>query len=186
MQSFEEPEQIKALTPLVDPILCASDTLLQKGMEQEAREILIDLSDIAELEPALFKPNYATHTTKLLQGARNEEFDSETRQALLELVVCVVKAKPGLMRKNDELLAALCKTFMDMLLDIEDTEAWHAAIEEQNLDDGAEGVVAAHRNSIGSPPASCHHNSIVVHTVTCSLSSSLQLLTVVEHAPAPY
>jgi hypothetical protein len=125
----------------VDPILCAADTLLQKGLEQEARDVLINLSDIAELEPALFKPNYANQTTKLLAAARNEEFDSETRQAALELVVCIVKAKPGLIRNNNALLVALCETLMGMVLDIEDTEEWHAAVEEQDLDDGAAPVV---------------------------------------------
>ena len=136
-QSFEDEAQIKSLASLVAPILGGVTALLQKGLEQDARDVLIDLSDVAELEAALFKPHYAEHTATLLQAACNDAFDSETRQAALELVIAIVEAKPGLMRKDGRLVAMLCEALMGLLLDIEDTETWHAAVEEQHLDDGA-------------------------------------------------
>ena len=71
------------------------------------------------------------------QVGGNSDFETETRQAALELVITVVEGKPAYVRKDGPLLAALCECHMGLLLNIEDTEAWHAAIEEQDRDDGA-------------------------------------------------
>jgi heterodisulfide reductase subunit C len=114
--------------------------LLQAGKENEARDAVIDLTEIAEREPILFKPHFKEHTSMLLQVANNgngqSNFDSETRQAALELVISVVENKAALIRKDSALLLMLCETLMQLLLGIEDTEEWHKAVEEQDLDDG--------------------------------------------------
>ena len=79
------------------------------------------------------------------------DFDTETRQAALELVITVIEGKPSYVRKDSALLAALCECHMGLLLHIEDTEAWHAAIEEQDHDDGvASLVVCSHFSHLAS------------------------------------
>jgi Importin repeat len=140
MQSFEEPEQMRALSPLIAPIVAVATHLLQNGKEQEARDVLIDLTDIAETEPVLFRHNFQEHARLLIQVGANSggaDFDTETRQAALELVVSVVEGKPAYIRKDGALLPLLCETLMGLLLSIEETAAWHAAVEEQDLEDGA-------------------------------------------------
>ena len=111
--------------------------LLQKGEEEDARDVLVSLNEIAETEPLLFKPHFQQHAVVLLEVANNGDFDSETRQGALELLITVVEGKPALIRKDRVLLPKLCTTLLGMLLAIEDTEQWHAAVEEQDLDDGA-------------------------------------------------
>lgn len=131
---------MRALTTLVPPILAVVAQLLQSTDEVEARAVLIALTDIAEAEPMLFKPQFQQHARMLLAAAADEggqEFDPETRQSALELLITLVEGKPALIRRDGVLLPKLCETLLGMLLTIEDTEQWHAAVEEQDLDDGA-------------------------------------------------
>ena len=148
---------MKSLTSLVPPIMKVVMHLLQNGKEVEARDILISLTDIADRESSLFKPGFKEHTYMLLQVGNNNNgagnFDHETRQSALELVNNVIEGRPALIRKDAALMQLLCETLLGMLLSIEDTEEWHKAIEEQDLDDGApvadSMLTASHHSSAG-------------------------------------
>ena len=59
---------MRALTTLIAPTIAVVMYLLQKGDEPDARDVLIELTDISEQEPALFKPNFQEHARMLIQA----------------------------------------------------------------------------------------------------------------------
>lgn len=59
---------MRALTALVSPIVAVVMYLLQNSNEIDARDILIELTDICEQEPSLFRPNFQDHARMLIQA----------------------------------------------------------------------------------------------------------------------
>lgn len=142
MQSFEEEQVMLRLEGLVPPMFALSATLIQDGSEVQARDLLLQLLDIAETEPRLFKKDFASHLTLLLAFMRGRigegaELDMETQLAALEVVVTLVEKRPALVRKDEPRLQAVVAGMMELLLDIEDSAEWYAAIEEEDLDSGS-------------------------------------------------
>jgi hypothetical protein len=144
VQSFEDDNVKLKLDGLVPPLFQVVAALLHAGLEVEVRDILLDLLDIAENEPRLFKRNCREHLALLLAVMGGHDpanpslmLDSETRQSAMELVVTLVESRPGLVRKDEQQMRAICESLMALLLEIEDTPLWHTAIEEEELDDGA-------------------------------------------------
>lgn len=130
------------LEGLVPPMFALSAALVQDNAEVEARDILLQLLDVAETEPRLFRKDFASHLTMLLAIMRGrigegEELDMETRLAALEVVVTLVEKRPAFVRKDEPQLRAVITGMMELLLELEVTEVWHNAIEEEDLDNGA-------------------------------------------------
>lgn len=131
------------LEGLVPPMFALSAELVQDDAEIEARDLLLQLLDIAETEPRLFKKDFGSHLTLLLALMRGQtgkavELDMETRLAALEVVVTLVEKRPALVRKDEPQLQAVVTGMMEMLLELEVTEEWHSAIEEEDLDNGTQ------------------------------------------------
>eukprot|EP00892_Ulva_mutabilis_P010754 jgi/Ulvmu1/8050/UM004_0287.1 len=141
INSFEEEQVMLRLEGLVPPMFALAGALVQDGSEIQARDLLLQLLDIAETEPRLFKKDFASHLTLLLafmSGRLGEatELDMETRLAALEVVVTLVEKRPALVRKDEPRLRAVVAGMMELLLDLEDSAEWYAAIEEEDLDSG--------------------------------------------------
>lgn len=135
------------LDGLIPPLFAVVSAQLHSGNEIDVRDILLDLLDIAEGEPRLFKRNCREHLSLLLAVMSGRDpsnptvaLDGETRQSAMELVVTLVESRPGLVRKDELQMRAICESLMALLLEIEDTALWHAAIEEEDLDDGVHPV----------------------------------------------
>lgn len=129
------------LEGLVPPMFALSASLVQEKSEIEARDILLQLLDIAETEPRLFRKDFPSHFTMLLavmagRVGGGEGLDMETRLAALEVVVTIVEKRPAFVRKDEPQLRAVITGMMELLLEIEVTKEWHEAIEEEDLDDG--------------------------------------------------
>jgi hypothetical protein len=151
MQTFDEDTTLK-LEGLLHPMFELVGKLLHLGQESEAREVLMDIHDLADHEARLFKSNFPKHLTMLLQVvnnvgvASNAGLDSETRQAALEVAITVVESRPMLIRKDAPRMQMLCQSLLECLLEIEDTPTWHTALEEEDLEDGTHGFpTAGHR-----------------------------------------
>ena len=152
------------LDGLIPPLFTVVSALLHSGDETYVRDILLELLDIAEGEPRLFKRNCREHLSLLLAVMSGHDptnpslaLDSETRSSAMELVVTLVESRPGLVRKDEVQMCAICESLMALLLEIEDTELWHTAIEEEDLDDG----VRATRH-----PTRFHHCAIAACSST--------------------
>lgn len=131
------------LDGLISPLFTVVSAQLHSGNEEDVRYILLELLDIAEGEPRLFKRNCREHVSLLLAVMSGSDpsnpslaLDSETRLSAMELVVTLVENRPGLVRKDEAQMQAICESLMALLLEIEDTPRWHTAIEEEHLDDG--------------------------------------------------
>ena len=164
MQSFEDDKVKLKLDGLVPPLFQVVAALLHGGQEADVRDILLDLLDIAEHEPRLFKRNCREHLALLLAVMTGHDpsnpsmmLDSETRQSAMELVVTLVESRPGLVRKDEPQMRAICESLMNLLLEIEDTPLWHTAIEEEDLDDGAPSCMRAR----GRAPDACGETACV-------------------------
>jgi importin-5 len=143
LQSFEDENMKLKLDGLIPPLFTVVSQRLHSGDEMEVRDILMDLLDIAESEPRMFKRNCREHVSLLLAVMSGRDpsnpslaLDSETRQSAMELVVTLVENRPGLVRKDEQQMRAICESLMALLLEIEDVPRWHTAIEEEDLDEG--------------------------------------------------
>lgn len=163
------------LEGLVPPMFALSAALVQDNAEVEARDILLQLLDIAETEPRLFRKEFSSHLTMLLALMRGrvgegEELDMETRLAALEVVVTLVEKRPAFVRKDEPQLRAVITGMMELLLELEVTEEWHTAIEEEELDNGEHPLTCPcqSRESCGVHGCSktnCDHNLVAERVV---------------------
>jgi hypothetical protein len=118
------------LLPLMMQTLTGALNSGQEATAQEALELLIEL---AGTEPRFLRRQLVDVVGAMLQIAEAESLEEGTRHLAIEFVVTLAEAReraPGMMRKLPQFVKKLFGVLLNLLLDIEDDPAWHAAVSE--------------------------------------------------------
>ncbi|KAL5058955.1 hypothetical protein RYX36_030559 [Vicia faba] len=123
-------DRFQDLLPLMMQTLTEALNSGQEAIAQDALELLIEL---AGTEPRFLRRQIVDVVGAMLQISEAESLEEGTRHLAIEFVVTLAEAReraPGMMRKLPQFVKKLFGVLMNLLLDIEDDAAWHAAVSE--------------------------------------------------------
>ena len=127
---FMSDNRFQDLLPLMMQTLTEALNSVQEAIAQDALELLIEL---AGTEPRFLRRQIVDVVGAMLQISEAESLEEGTRHLAIEFVVTLAEAReraPGMMRKLPQFVKKLFGVLMNLLLDIEDDAAWHAAVSE--------------------------------------------------------
>ncbi|XP_057437723.1 uncharacterized protein LOC130729888 [Lotus japonicus] len=127
LSSPSDRDRLQDLLPLMMQTLTEALNSGQEATAQEALELLIEL---AGTEPRFLRRQIVDVVGSMLQVAEAPSLEEGTRHLAIEFVVTLAEAReraPGMMRKLPQFIQRLFGVLMNLLLDIEDEPAWHAA-----------------------------------------------------------
>ncbi|KAL5101545.1 hypothetical protein RYX36_005872, partial [Vicia faba] len=123
-------DRFQDLLPLMMQTLTEALNSVQEAIAQDALELLIEL---VGTEPRFLRRQIVDVVGAMLQISEAESLEEGTRHLAIEFVVTLAEAReraPGMMRKLPQFVKKLFGVLMNLLLDIEDDAAWHAAVSE--------------------------------------------------------
>jgi len=131
LTSSSDRDRFQDLLPLMMQTLTEALNSGQEAVAQEALELFIEL---AGTEPRFLRRQIVDVVGSMLQVAEAEALEEGTRHLAIEFVVTLAEAReraPGMMRKLPQFVRKLFGVLLNLLLDIEDVPAWHAAVDEE-------------------------------------------------------
>ncbi|XP_014491277.1 importin-5 [Vigna radiata var. radiata] len=131
LTSSSDRDRFQDLLPLMMQTLTEALNSGQEAVAQEALELLIEL---AGTEPRFLRRQIVDVVGSMLQVAEAEALEEGTRHLAIEFVVTLAEAReraPGMMRKLPQFVRKLFGVSLNLVLDIEDDPAWHAAVDEE-------------------------------------------------------
>ncbi|KAL5065352.1 hypothetical protein RYX36_027089, partial [Vicia faba] len=123
-------DRFQDLLPLMIQTLTKALNSGQEAIAQDALELLIEL---AGTEPRFLRRQIVDVVGAMLQISEAESLEEGTHHLAIEFVVTLAEAReraPGMIRKLPQFVKNLFGVLMNLLLDIEDDAAWHAAVSE--------------------------------------------------------
>lgn len=101
---------------------------LSSGFEASAQEALESFIELAGSEPRFMRRQIVEVVGSMLNIAQAGGLEDGTKHLAIEFVITLAEAReraPGMMRKLPQFVRRLFEILMQMLLDIEDEDAWH-------------------------------------------------------------
>lgn len=103
--STAERKDTKAFVGLIPAMTNVIGSALAEDDETVLEDALVEFNDLAEIEPAFFKPYFTGIYNQLRPVVKYQDFANKAiRQQPLEFVVTLVERKPSIVKKDVELL----------------------------------------------------------------------------------
>jgi hypothetical protein len=88
--------------------------------ETVLEDALVEFNELAEIEPAFFKPVFAQIWTHLKGIISNKDFaNGSIRQQPLEFVVTLIERLPSIVKKDEALLKDILEQIFLLMIDID-------------------------------------------------------------------
>lgn len=129
-----ERDEIPVFEPMVPNIVEIIHVCLNNNGEEDAREALIKLIELAEIAPKLIRPHLKPVCDAMFELAADMRVEEQTRHMSAELVVTLCEARPGMVRKEETILPRLVRLLLEMMQDVSENEDWNEG-EEEDIED---------------------------------------------------
>jgi len=142
----------EAFKPAIQPIINILGATLSRCDEGDATSIMEYLVSVAQVQPIFFKGNIDAVVQAMLTVAKSDDLEFSTRSIALELLVTLTETAPALARRCPGLVQGLVPLAMNIMLDVDETEAeWVAGKYTQELaeDNSFVGEEALERAAAG-------------------------------------
>ena len=106
--SIAERKETKAFIPLLPLMVAVVTKALEEEDETVLEDALVEFNELAEVEPAFFKPNFKDVYESFKPIVAYKDFANNTiRHQPLEFYCTIVERQPSIVKKNEELLKDL-------------------------------------------------------------------------------
>ncbi|KAH7315386.1 hypothetical protein KP509_21G047300 [Ceratopteris richardii] len=133
LETLQDRERFQDLLPGMMQTLNQALDVHEEATAQEALEMFIE---IAGTEPQFLRKQLVEIVSNMLKIADADGLEDATRHLAVEFLITLAEAReraPGMMRRLPHFIGNLFAILMKMLLDVEDSTAWHSAeIEYEN------------------------------------------------------
>ena len=117
--SIAERKDTKEFIPLLPLMIQVVDCALQEDDETIIEDALVEFNELAEVEPAFFKPNFKDVYTKMKPIVSKNDFANNTiRHQPLEFFCTIVERQPSIVKKDEALLKDLLELIFQLMIDI--------------------------------------------------------------------
>lgn len=99
-------------------------TCLNQNKQDDAREALQLLVELAEVEPTFLRPHLATVVNAMLTISNTPHLEESLRQLGLEFLVTLAEQRAGMVRKIPNFVQNLVPVVLNFMLDMEDDPDW--------------------------------------------------------------
>lgn len=119
--STAERKDTKAFTVLIPSMLKVINDAFVAQDEVVLEDALVEFNELAEIEPAFFKPYFVNIYSAIKPIIDYKDFaNSSIRQQPLEFVVTLVERKPSLAQKDIALLKDMLEQIFKLMIDIDE------------------------------------------------------------------
>lgn len=150
--STAERKDTKAFTELIPFMTKVIIDAHAQSDEVVLEDALVEFNELAEIEPAFFKPYFTDIYTAFKPVIACQDFaNASIRQQPLEFVVTLIERKPSMVQKNVELLKDILEQIFKLMIDIDEDieESWMKPAEGFQQDgDEEEDHVAFGKNCV--------------------------------------
>lgn len=147
----ELPKKIwQSLTPLLPNLLNSLPRFLQNGQDQALANVLESLIDLVELAPKMFKDMFPTIIDFCSTVSKNNELESATRMAALELLTTFSEVSPAMCKQTLSYTSTMVLVNLSMLTEVshDDDDAAEWNNNDNTEDDEDEPEYDAARQSL--------------------------------------
>ncbi|EAR88916.3 importin protein (macronuclear) [Tetrahymena thermophila SB210] len=134
--SMLDPKQAKLFQPLV-PLMLESFYTQIKQSPDDAEEILIVFTDIAETEPKFFKEHFEyLFSTIWKVNMEHEDVETDVKHMGTETIISLIQRLPQIVRKNPAYISRLIEMIFKHMIEIDEeiTDEWKKPAEGFNED----------------------------------------------------
>lgn len=131
-----DPKQAKEFQPLV-PLMLESFYAQITQNQDDAQEILVVFTDIAETEPKFFKEHFEyLFSTIWKVNMEHEDVETELKHMGTETIISLIQRLPQIVRKNSAYISRLIEMIFKHMIEIDDeiTNEWKKPAEGFNED----------------------------------------------------
>lgn len=119
--SIAERKETKAFIPLLPLMVNVVTSALQDEDETVIEDALVEFNELAEVEPAFFKPNFKDVYEKFKPIVAYKDFaNNSIRHQPLEFYCTIVERQPSIVKKDEALLRDLLEMIFQLMIDIEE------------------------------------------------------------------
>ena len=140
IRELEKPAHRNKFQDLIPHMLRCLEAALQSGDENDAQAALEMFIDVGENQPRFLRKQLVPVVSAVLSVVETQDLMSDTRQLASEFLITLAEARekaPGMMRKLPDFAPRLFQSMVSFLLDIEDEDEWHSALEtHENAGEG--------------------------------------------------
>ena len=125
--SIAERKDTKEFIPLLPLMIQVVDCALQEDDETIIEDALVEFNELAEVEPAFFKPNFKDVYAKMKPIVSKNDFaNNSIRHQPLEFFCTIVERQPSIVKKDEALLKDLLELIFQLMIDIDSDidESW--------------------------------------------------------------
>ena len=125
--SIAERKDTKEFIPLLPLMIEVVDCALKEDDETIIEDALVEFNELAEVEPAFFKPNFRDVYAKMKPIVSKNDFaNNSIRHQPLEFFCTIVERQPSIVKKDEALLKDLLELIFQLMIDIDSEidEAW--------------------------------------------------------------
>jgi hypothetical protein len=117
----------KAFLPLLPMMVNVITDALKADDETVLEDALVEFNELAEMEPAFFKPNFKDIYNHLKPIVAYTDFANRSiRHQPLEFVVTIIERKPSICKQDIPLLKDILEQIFKLMIDIDEDidESW--------------------------------------------------------------
>jgi len=85
---------------LIPQIAITLDECYNKKREDDVKEIIESLIDVAEAEPTIYKRYFAQLYASMITYSSNKQFDDSTRHMMIDLLISIIERVTSLASKE--------------------------------------------------------------------------------------
>lgn len=125
--SIAERKDTKEFIPLLPHMIEVVDCALKEDDETIIEDALVEFNELAEVEPAFFKPNFRDVYAKMKPIVSKNDFaNNSIRHQPLEFFCTIVERQPSIVKKDEALLKDLLELIFQLMIDIDSEidQAW--------------------------------------------------------------
>jgi len=133
-----ETSVVKSLKRYSAHLINLIEVLYNNNDEDNLREYLNLISEVAELEPKFFVKNYTQLSTILIKASAKKDYDNEKlRQIPLEALVSIIERVPLVIKKHKAHVLELCSALFDIAISIDEEvdPEWYSPKEGYNVEE---------------------------------------------------